>query len=91
MLNTRDYATPIFNSLNDSQLLDFLRLFADDNTLARIESDQIASGTVGKRYNSFKELLQDIDFELQKGIDDVNNGNIKPAKQAFADIRKDYT
>lgn len=63
MLNTREYATPVFNSLNESQLLDFLRLFADDNTLARIESDMIASGAETKRYSSFKELLQEIEDE----------------------------
>ena len=63
MLNTREYATPVFNSLNESQLMDFLRLFADDNTLARIESDMIAAGVERKRYNSFKELLQEIENE----------------------------
>ncbi len=63
MLDTRDYATPVFNSLNESQLMDFLRLFADDNTLARIESDMIAEGVERKRYNSFKELLQEIENE----------------------------
>lgn len=63
MLSTRDYATPVFNSLNDNQLMDFLRFFADDNTLARIESDLIASGAERKRYNSFKELLQEIENE----------------------------
>ncbi|MBQ8134709.1 MAG: hypothetical protein IJ192_09955 [Clostridia bacterium] len=63
MLNTRDYATPVFNSLNEEQLMDFLRFFADDNTLARIESDLIAQGAERKRYNSFKELLQEIENE----------------------------
>lgn len=33
---------------------------------------------------------EEIDRELQKGIDAVSKGNVKPAKQAFADIRKDY-
>ena len=33
---------------------------------------------------------EEIDRELQKGIDDVRSGNVKSAKQAFADIRKDY-
>lgn len=63
MLNTRDYAAPVFDSLTDSQLMDFLKLFADDNTLARIESDMIAAGVGSKRYNSFKELLQEIENE----------------------------
>ena len=40
---------------------------------------------------NFNQLTeQEIDSELQKGIDDVNNGNTKPVKQAFDDIRKDY-
>ena len=40
---------------------------------------------------NFNRLSEkDVDFELQKGIDDVNSGNTKTAKQAFADIRKDY-
>ena len=63
MLNTRDYATPVFNSLTESQLMDFLKFFADDNTLARIESDLIAAGAERKRYSSFKELLAEIENE----------------------------
>lgn len=40
---------------------------------------------------SFYRLTeQEADTELQKGIDDVSSGNVKPAKQAFADIRKNY-
>lgn len=63
MLNTKDYAITVFNSLNESQLMDFLRFFADDNILAQIESDLIATGTERKRYNSFKELLEEIENE----------------------------
>ncbi len=39
-------------------------------------------------FNNMTE--KEIDSELQKGIDDVKNGKVKPAKKAFADIRKDY-
>lgn len=40
---------------------------------------------------NFNQLTeQDINNELQKGIDDVEKGKVKSAKQAFADIRKDY-
>lgn len=39
---------------------------------------------------NFNQLTeQEIDRELQKGIDDVRNGNVKSAKKVFADIRKD--
>ena len=39
-------------------------------------------------YNQLTE--QEIDRELQKGIDDVKNGNVKSVGQTFTDIRKDY-
>ena len=61
--STKEYAANVFNSLTENQILDFMRLFADDNTLARFESDLIASGFETKRYNSFKEILQELDEE----------------------------
>ena len=66
MMSTRDYATPVFESLTENQLMDFLRFFADDNTLARIESDMIAEGVERKRYGSFKELLQELEDEEEE-------------------------
>ena len=40
---------------------------------------------------NFNQLTeQEVEQELQKGLDDVNNGNVKSARQAFSDIRKDY-
>lgn len=44
-----------------------------------------------QRVLNFNQLTeQEIDLELQKGIDDVKSGKVKASKQAFADIRKDY-
>ena len=68
MMSARDYATPVFNSLTESQIMDFLRFFADDNTLARVESDMIAMGAERKRYNSFKELLQELEDEEAEDV-----------------------
>lgn len=62
-MSTRDYAIPVFNSLTEDQLIDFLKFFADDNTLARMESDLIATGAERKRYNSFRELMEEIENE----------------------------
>lgn len=63
-MSTKDYATMVFNSLSENQLLDFMKLFADDNTLAKFESDLIASGNIeNKIYNSFDEILQEMDEE----------------------------
>lgn len=40
---------------------------------------------------NFNQLSErEIESELQKGLDDVKNGNIKSANQTFADIRKEY-
>lgn len=61
MLSIRDHAADVFDSLNNDQLMEFLRLFADDNTLARVESDMIVSGSETKRYSCFKELLHEIE------------------------------
>ena len=40
---------------------------------------------------SVEELTEtELDAELEKGYADMLEGRIKPARQAFADIRKDY-
>ena len=33
---------------------------------------------------------EDLDMEIQKGYDEMIAGKTRPAKQVFADIRKDY-
>ena len=40
-MNTKDYAISVFDSLTEEQLLDFIKIFADDNTLALVESEII--------------------------------------------------
>ena len=62
-MSTREQAFYIFEQLDEEQLIDFLKIFADDNTLALLESEMIASGAKRKRYSSFKELLQEIEEE----------------------------
>lgn len=59
-MNTKECAMSIFNSLNESQLMDFLKLFADDNTLALIESEIIANSSNRKHYDSLNEILAEI-------------------------------
>lgn len=40
---------------------------------------------------SVAEMTQaELDIELEKGFADMEEGRTKPARQAFADIRKDY-
>ncbi len=62
-MSTREIAAGVFDTLSEGQLLDFLRLFADDNTLAIVESDIIARSPDRKHYRSFNELLDEINGE----------------------------
>lgn len=62
-MSTRDYATNVFDSLSEEQLLDFLKLFADDNTLALVESEIIANNPNRKHYSSLSEILEEIENE----------------------------
>ncbi len=62
-MSTKDYAINVLDSLNENQLLDFLKLFADDNTLALVESEIIANDPNRKHYNSLSEILAEIDEE----------------------------
>ncbi|MDE5584500.1 MAG: hypothetical protein K2K16_09570 [Ruminococcus sp.] len=62
-MSTRDYATNVFDSLSEEQLLDFIRIFADDNTLALVESEIIANNPNRKHYSSFSEILEEIENE----------------------------
>lgn len=62
-MSTREYAANVLDSLSENQLLDFLRIFADDNTLALVESEIIANNPERKRYSSFSEIMAELDDE----------------------------
>lgn len=59
-MSTREYAANVLDSLSENQLLDFLRIFADDNTLALVESEIIANNPERKRYSSFSEIMAEL-------------------------------
>lgn len=60
-MNIRDFAKTIVDSLNEDQLMDFIKIYADDNILARWESDYIAQNPNRKHYNDFSEIVNEID------------------------------
>lgn len=63
-MSTKEYAVDLLNSLSEEQLLDFFRLFADDNTLALVESEMIAKNPDKyKKYDSFDEIMKELDEE----------------------------
>jgi len=60
-MSTRDYAIDVINTLSEEKLKAFLVLFADENTLAKMESEIIVNDPNRKRYNSFKEIVEEIE------------------------------
>lgn len=64
-MTTKDYAINVINSLSEDKLKAFLILFADENTLARFESEKIAADPDKKHYNSFKEIITEIESEYE--------------------------
>lgn len=65
-MSAKDYANITLNTLSDSELYDFLTIFADDNTLALAESELLGENPqLGKSYHNFKELLAEIKEEMK--------------------------
>lgn len=62
-MSTKEYAANVLNGLNEAQLRDFLRLFADDNTLALAESEIIAEDPDRKHYDNFMDIMKELDEE----------------------------
>ncbi len=63
MMSVKDYAATVFDTLTEEQMIDFVQTYADDSTLARLESDMVAKGVPRKRYSSFSEILAELDAE----------------------------
>ena len=62
-MNTRDYAVSVLASLSEEKMLEFIKLFADEDTLTRMESDFIANDPNAKKYSSFEEFMKDMEQE----------------------------
>jgi len=64
-MSTRDYAINVINTLPEEKLKAFLVLFADENTLAKMESETIANDPNRKHYNSFEEIVSEIENDYE--------------------------
>ena len=60
-LSIRDYAVSVLASLTEQKMKEFITLFADEDTIARMESDMLASDVNAKRYHDFKEFMKDME------------------------------
>ncbi len=62
-MSTRDLAIDIFNSLSEEKLQKFISIFADEDTIARMECDAIMNDPDPKLYNNFKEFMTELEQE----------------------------
>ena len=60
----KEYATHLFAELSEEQRYDFVKIFADEGTIARMESDIIAHDPDSKRYKNFKEFMKEMENEI---------------------------
>lgn len=62
-MSTRDYAVSVLASLSEEKLLEFIKLFADENVLARMESDMLLANPDTKKYSNFREFMEEVENE----------------------------
>lgn len=60
-MSTREYAINVVKTLSEEKLKAFIVLFADENTIARIETETIEKDPTRKHYNSFDEIIAEIE------------------------------
>ena len=66
LVDPRKYAVSVLASLSDEKMMEFIALFADENTLARLESEMLANDPTSKRYSSFDEILEEVEAEMRE-------------------------
>lgn len=59
-MSTKEYAVSVLASLSEEKMIEFITLFADENTIARMESDRLAHDFNAKHYSSFKEFMEEM-------------------------------
>lgn len=60
-MSIRDYAAEIIKKMPDDKLEAFLVLFADENELARIETEAMYNDPNAQRFKSVDELFEELE------------------------------
>lgn len=63
-MSTRDYAVSVLASLSEKKLVEFIKLFADENTIAKMESERLVNDPNAKQYDNFGEFMREVSGEL---------------------------
>lgn len=62
-MSIRDYATEVIQTMPEEKLRAFLMLFADENVIARMETELMANNPDAPRFNNVDELFEELDSE----------------------------
>lgn len=62
-MSIRDYAVSVLAGLSEEKMREFILLFADENTIARMESEMMANGPDAKTYSDFAEFRKEMEDE----------------------------
>ena len=63
-MSTREIAYGILDSLSEEKLEAFITLFANEETIARMESEAIAKAPNPKLYDSFQDYMKEQEDEV---------------------------
>lgn len=60
-MSTRECAVSVLASLSEEKMYEFIRLFADENTLARLESEMMINDENAPVFHNVDDLFEELD------------------------------
>ncbi len=60
-MNIREYAVSVLASLSEEKMLEFIKQFADESTLAKLESDMLLANPNTNKYSNFREFMEEVE------------------------------
>jgi len=62
-MSTREIAYHILDSFTEEKLKAFIMMFADENQIARMETELMANDPNAPRFNNVEELFEELESE----------------------------
>ena len=62
-MNLREYARHLLDSLSEERMIEFVRCYGDENTIARMESEINANTPDSNRFQSVDTLFSELESE----------------------------
>ncbi len=65
-MKTKELAVSVLASLSERKMREFIELFADENLIARIETEALLEDPDTKYYSSFEEFRAEMEEEMKQ-------------------------